>query len=66
MIKTNFTIIKISEFLKFDPNQKILFWKQNRIRYRMALWLIPRTEVRALCTYFGESIDQIERKFKLV
>jgi hypothetical protein len=66
MIKTNFNIIKISEYLKFDPDRNQLFWKQSRIRYRVALWLIPRTEMRILCGYFDAGLDQIERKFKLV
>jgi hypothetical protein len=66
MAETNFTVIKISKFLKFDPNRNQLFWKQNRIRYRVALWLIPRNEVRTLCKYFDQPVDMIEEKFKLV
>ena len=57
---------KITNILAYDPNRKIILWNLEPVKYRVALMIMPKNEVAALCQFFDTDKEAIEARFHLL
>ena len=57
---------KITDILTHDPMRKIILWKDYPLRYRVALMIMPKSELAALCQFFGVDKEALETRFNLI
>ena len=59
-------IVRITETLSHDPSRRIILWREYPILYRVALMIMPKSELSALCQFFGADKEALEARFKLI